>query len=125
VKHFARPNCQVAGHRSGRDTDLTPAEIGVPASCILFFPVLSFAASSRGNRSNRLTDSQEAMLVITRKIGESLIIDGDITVTVVKVSGGGVRLGIRAPAGYVIVRNELRDSVNDESQTSPERSKKS
>jgi carbon storage regulator len=59
------------------------------------------------------------MLVITRKIGESLIIGGDITVTVVKVAGGGVRLGIQAPAEYVIVRNELQDSADKESQTPP------
>ena len=65
------------------------------------------------------------MLVITRKIGESLIIGGDITVTVVKVAGGGVRLGIQAPAEYVIVRNELQDSSDEEPQTSPTKSKKS
>lgn len=65
------------------------------------------------------------MLVITRKIGESLVIGGDITVTVVKVAGGGVRLGIQAPSGYVIVRNELQDAVNREPETPPSPSEKS
>lgn len=59
------------------------------------------------------------MLVITRKIGESLVIGGDITVTVVKLAGGGVRLGIQAPSGYVIVRNELQDSVDQEAEAPP------
>ena len=64
------------------------------------------------------------MLVFTRKIGESLIIGGDITVTVVKVAAGGVRLGIQAPPEYVIVRNELRDSTDKEPKKSPAQSKK-
>jgi carbon storage regulator len=64
------------------------------------------------------------MLVITRKIGESLIIGDDITVTVVKVASGGVRLGIQAPAEYVIVRNELQDSSDDKPQSSSAPSKK-
>ena len=57
------------------------------------------------------------MLVISRKIGESLVIDGEITVTVVKVAGGGVRLGIQAPSGYVIVRDELQNSADNESES--------
>lgn len=59
------------------------------------------------------------MLVISRKIGESLVIGDDITVTVVKVAGGGVRLGIQAPSGYVIVRDELQDSASNEVKTPP------
>jgi len=65
------------------------------------------------------------MLVISRKIGESLVIDGDITVTVVKVAGGGVRLGIDAPSGYVIIRNELQDPTIDEAESPPAQAKKS
>jgi len=59
------------------------------------------------------------MLVISRKIGESLVIGDDITVTVVKVAGGGIRLGIEAPSGYVIVRNELRLSTDTDIETPP------
>ena len=99
--------------------------IGVAASCIVFFRVLSFAAPHKGYRINDFTDSRAAMLVITRKIGESLVIDGDITVTVVKVAGGGVRLGIQAPSGYVIVRSELQDSVDNETELPPTRSEQS
>ena len=59
------------------------------------------------------------MLVISRKIGESLVIGDNITVTVVKVAGGGVRLGIEAPSGYVIARDELRLSTDTEIETPP------
>jgi carbon storage regulator len=90
-----------------------------------FFASAIIRSALQGEWFDRLTDSHEDMLVITRKIGESLIIDGDITVTVVKVAGGGVRLGIQAPSEYVIVRDELRDSSNNETQALPARSKKS
>jgi len=47
------------------------------------------------------------MLVLGRKQSERLIIDGKIVVTVVRVSGGNVRLGIEAPANVSIQREEL------------------
>ena len=97
------------------------AQFRLLAGCIEFFRVLSFAAPPGGG--NRLTHHRLAhrhyMLVISRKIGESLVIDGDITVTVVKVAGGGVRLGIEAPSGYVIMRNELHDAAQDQSEAAP------
>jgi carbon storage regulator CsrA len=39
------------------------------------------------------------MLVLRRKIGERIIIDGRIEVTVLRVLGGRVRLGVAAPSG--------------------------
>ena len=47
------------------------------------------------------------MLVLTRKIDESIIIDGNIIVTIVKVRGDKVRLGITAPADISIDREEV------------------
>ena len=47
------------------------------------------------------------MLVLTRKENESLIIDGDIKLTVISVKGGQVRLGIEAPKDVPIHREEL------------------
>ncbi|MCG8583129.1 MAG: carbon storage regulator [Pirellulales bacterium] len=47
------------------------------------------------------------MLILSRKRGESVQIGGGVSVTVVKISGGGVRLGINAPEGTEIVREEL------------------
>ena len=49
------------------------------------------------------------MLVLTRKIGESILIDDDILVSVVKIDGSSVRLGVQAPKEIPIVRNELCD----------------
>jgi carbon storage regulator CsrA len=47
------------------------------------------------------------VLVLTRKLGEKIIIDGNITLTVVEVRGKGVGLGIDAPKAVRILREEL------------------
>src|SRR5436190_19803003 len=47
-----------------------------------------------------------AMLVLTRKLNESVYIDGDIEVMIVAVRGNKVRLGFRAPAEVSIQRKE-------------------
>ena len=47
------------------------------------------------------------MLVLSRKVGESFVIGDNIVVTVVRIAGGGVRLGIEAPDNCLVVRKEL------------------
>ena len=47
------------------------------------------------------------MLVLTRKLEESLIIDGNIAITVLSTEGGRVRLGITAPRHVGVRRAEL------------------
>lgn len=47
------------------------------------------------------------MLVLSRKIGERITIGGDVVVTVTKVKGSRVTIGIEAPAEVRIVRGEL------------------
>ena len=47
------------------------------------------------------------MLVLSRKVGEKILIGDDIAVTVVRLSGGGVRIGIDAPVEMAVVREEL------------------
>jgi len=53
------------------------------------------------------------MLVLTRKINESIIIDGGIEVMVVQVRGNRVRLGFRAPADVSIQRKERLPVADD------------
>jgi carbon storage regulator len=48
------------------------------------------------------------MLVLTRKLNQSILIDGDIRVMVVELHGNQVRLGIDAPKSVRILREELR-----------------
>ncbi len=47
------------------------------------------------------------MLVLTRRVGEEIVIDGDIRVTVLEVRGNQVRLGIVAPQDVRVLRQEL------------------
>ena len=47
------------------------------------------------------------MLVLSRKVGEKLVIDGNITVEVVRIQGNRITLGLIAPADVKILRGEL------------------
>lgn len=47
------------------------------------------------------------MLVLTRRPGEAIIINGDIIVRVLQINGNQIRLGIEAPENINIVREEL------------------
>jgi carbon storage regulator len=51
------------------------------------------------------------MLVLRRKVGESIILDGVISVSVLAVEGERVKIGITAPADVTIVREELLKST--------------
>ena len=48
------------------------------------------------------------MLVLSRKVGERIWIGNEISITVVRITGGGVRLGIEAPSEMPVVREELK-----------------
>lgn len=54
------------------------------------------------------------MLVLTRKVGESFVIGDNITITVVRVVGGGVRIGIEAPHDCMVMRQELQELLEDD-----------
>ena len=49
------------------------------------------------------------MLVLTRKIGEQIVINGDICVTIVDIQRDRVRLGIAAPRETVVDRREIHE----------------
>ena len=53
------------------------------------------------------------MLVLTRKIGEEIIIDGSIRVTVTSVKGDRVRIGISAPPDVRIDREEVHRRLQE------------
>ncbi|MDI3477383.1 MAG: carbon storage regulator [Thermoanaerobacterium sp.] len=55
------------------------------------------------------------MLILTRKIGQSLIIGDDIEVKVVSIDGENIKIGISAPKDVSVVRKELLE-VKDENK---------
>ncbi len=52
------------------------------------------------------------MLILTRRIGETLCIGDDITVTVLGIKGNQVKVGIEAPKDVSVHREEIYDKVN-------------
>ena len=56
------------------------------------------------------------MLVLTRKIGEGIVIGDDVTITIVEMKGGSVRIGIDAPRDRKIYRQEVFDRIVEENR---------
>ena len=56
------------------------------------------------------------MLILTRKSGESITIGDDVKITVVGVKGKQVRIGIDAPRSYMIHREEVYLSIQEENR---------
>lgn len=53
------------------------------------------------------------MLVLTRKVGETIWIDEEIEIIITEVKGDQVKVGIRAPRHVDIIRGELRKDISD------------
>ena len=51
------------------------------------------------------------MLVLSRKTNESIVIDGNITVSVLRVDNDNVRLGIEAPLEIPVLRKEIYEEI--------------
>jgi carbon storage regulator len=57
------------------------------------------------------------MLILTRRVGETLMIGNDVTVSVVGLNGNQVRLGISAPKNVEVHREEVYERVKAERAT--------
>jgi carbon storage regulator len=58
------------------------------------------------------------MLVLTRKVGQSIVIGDEIEVVVLEVRGEQVRVGIRAPKTVAVHRKEIYDQIQEENRSS-------
>ena len=53
------------------------------------------------------------MLILTRRVGESLMIGDDVTITVLGVKGNQVRIGVDAPKEVAVHREEILNRIED------------
>lgn len=56
------------------------------------------------------------MLILSRNKGQKIIIDHNIVISVVEVSGDQVRIGIEAPADVSIYREEIYDAIQEQNK---------
>ena len=56
------------------------------------------------------------MLYLSRKVGESIVINDDIEITVVEVRGKSIKLGITFPPDVSVLRRELYDRIQEENR---------
>jgi carbon storage regulator len=65
------------------------------------------------------------MLILTRRVGETVMIGDDVTVTVLGCKGNQVRIGINAPKTVAVHREEIYERIKREQQGEPNGESKS
>lgn len=60
------------------------------------------------------------MLILTRRVGETLMVGDDVTVTVLGVKGNQVRIGVDAPKDVAVHREEIYQRIQKEKEQSEE-----
>jgi carbon storage regulator len=59
------------------------------------------------------------MLILTRRVGETVVIGNDVDVTVLGVKGNQVRLGVKAPREVTVHREEIYKRIKEEAAQAP------
>lgn len=54
------------------------------------------------------------MLILTRKVGETIVINDDIRVTILGIKGNQIRIGVEAPSNVAVHRKEIHERIKVE-----------
>jgi carbon storage regulator len=92
------------------------ASAKLASRCIPSFPGPMFAHSNGWNAPSARPQRGAAMLVLSRKKNESIIINDNITVTVIEIRGDKVRLGIEAPKDVTVHRREVYEAIQNQAR---------
>ena len=57
------------------------------------------------------------MLILTRRVGETLMVGDDVTVTVLGVKGSQIRIGVNAPSDISVHREEIYQRIQDKEKS--------
>ncbi|MFT5580151.1 MAG: carbon storage regulator [Paraglaciecola psychrophila] len=60
------------------------------------------------------------MLILTRKVGETLVIGDDVKITVLGVKGNQIRIGVDAPRSVAVHREEIYERIQAEKNADPD-----
>lgn len=60
------------------------------------------------------------MLILTRRVGETVMIGNEVTVTVLGVKGNQVRIGVNAPKDVAVHREEIYERIKREGDVEPQ-----
>ncbi|HYW92023.1 MAG TPA: carbon storage regulator CsrA [Gammaproteobacteria bacterium] len=61
------------------------------------------------------------MLILTRRVGETVMVGDDVTITVLGVKGNQVRIGVNAPKNVSVHREEIYQRIKREQESGEER----
>ena len=68
-------------------------------------------ASGSPKNNNKPGGGEDSMLILTRRIGETVVIGDEVDITVLGVRGNQVRLGVKAPREVSVHREEIYDRI--------------
>jgi len=87
----------------GPSADNSPARVWP----VHYSPGVPLSAVTRPRSRQEDSIKEVTMLVLSRKLNEKIVINGDITVTIVKIDRNQVRIGIEAPGHVPVYREEI------------------
>jgi carbon storage regulator len=86
----------------------------IAVTCALLSPALKCRSTDESHEAAWHLSENQPVLILTRRVGETVMIGEDVTVTVLRVKGNQVRLGVNAPKSVSVQREEIFHRIKRE-----------